>query len=154
MNQPFSTRCMLPVALAAALLVAACGNSDPSAMLSSARDYLGKNDAPAAIIQLKNALQEDPDLGEARLLLGQALLSSGDPVGAETELKKAADLGVSPDLFTPALVRSRLMLRASLRLNRQLAAPILDRLLEKLPGDHHFGGDYDRLAEVILKGGA
>ncbi|WP_303636320.1 virulence factor family protein [Stenotrophomonas tuberculopleuritidis] len=23
-----------------------------------------------------------------------------------------------------------------------------------LPGDHHFGGDYDRLAEVILKGGA
>ena len=24
----------------------------------------------------------------------------------------------------------------------------------KLPGDHHFGGDYDRLAEVILKGGA
>ncbi|HAL21912.1 MAG TPA: acid virulence protein B, partial [Stenotrophomonas sp.] len=24
----------------------------------------------------------------------------------------------------------------------------------KLPGDHHFGGDYDRVAEVILKGGA
>ena len=24
----------------------------------------------------------------------------------------------------------------------------------KLPGDHHFGGDYDRLAEVILQGGA
>lgn len=24
----------------------------------------------------------------------------------------------------------------------------------KLPGDHHFGGDYDRLAEVILMGGA
>ncbi|MDZ5841606.1 AcvB/VirJ family lysyl-phosphatidylglycerol hydrolase [Stenotrophomonas maltophilia] len=24
----------------------------------------------------------------------------------------------------------------------------------RLPGDHHFGGDYDRLAEVILKGGA
>lgn len=24
----------------------------------------------------------------------------------------------------------------------------------KLPGDHHFNGDYDRLAEVILKGGA
>jgi type IV secretory pathway VirJ component len=23
----------------------------------------------------------------------------------------------------------------------------------RLPGDHHFGGDYDRLAEVILKGG-
>ena len=23
----------------------------------------------------------------------------------------------------------------------------------KLPGDHHFNGDYDRLAEVILKGG-
>ena len=31
--------------------------------------------------------------------------------------------------------------------------PANDGVKVKLPGDHHFGGDYDRLAEVILKGG-
>lgn len=103
------TKTLTPLALAAALLLAGCGRNDPEAMLASARDYLGRNDAPAAIIQLKNALQANPDLAEARLLLGQALLESGDPVGAETELGKAASLGAPADQVTPALVRSRLL---------------------------------------------
>jgi putative PEP-CTERM system TPR-repeat lipoprotein len=97
-----------PVSLALAMLLAACGDSDPQKMLESARQYLDKNDNPAAIIQLKNALQEAPDLAEARFLLGKALLLNGDPAGAETELQKARDLGHSPEAVTPLLVRSRL----------------------------------------------
>jgi Tfp pilus assembly protein PilF len=96
-----------PVSLALAMLLAACGDSDPQKMLESARQYLDKNDNPAAIIQLKNALQEAPDLAEARFLLGKALLLNGDPAGAETELQKARDLGHSPEAVTPLLVRSR-----------------------------------------------
>jgi len=97
-----------PVALALALLTSACSNSDPQKMLESARQYMDKNDHPAAIIQLKNALQEAPNLAEARFLLGKSLLLNGDAVGAETELQKARDLGHSPEEVTPLLVRSRL----------------------------------------------
>ena len=61
--------------LSAALLLAgvltACGNQDPQALVSAARDHLQKNDPAAAIIELKNALQEKPDFPEARLLLGK-----------------------------------------------------------------------------------
>ncbi|HSO44601.1 MAG TPA: tetratricopeptide repeat protein, partial [Rhodoferax sp.] len=80
----------------------------PEAMLSSAKDYLAKNDSKAAVIQIKNALQSNPNLPEARFMLGTALLNSGDPVGAETELRKALELNYSPDLVMPQLASAML----------------------------------------------
>ena len=67
------------VALSAlcALLLAACGEK-PETMIASAKDYIAKNDRPAATIQLKNALQKDASLGEARYLLGKIYLEQGD----------------------------------------------------------------------------
>ena len=75
---------------------AGCGDS-PEAMLASAKDYLAKNDHAAATIQLKNVLAKNPDSGEARFLLGRALLDGGDPVAAEVELRKASELKYSAD---------------------------------------------------------
>ena len=89
-------------ALLVSLLLGACSDR-PEAMLLSAKDYLAKNDSKAAIIQVKNALQTDPDLPEARFLLGSVLLDSGDAVGAETELRKALVLKHSPDITIPPL---------------------------------------------------
>ncbi|QHE76684.1 XrtA/PEP-CTERM system TPR-repeat protein PrsT [Hydrogenophaga sp. PBL-H3] len=99
-----------PVALAVVLLLAGCAESDPQKMVESARQYLGKNDTAAAIIQLKNALQKNPDLAEARFLLGQALFLNGDPVGAKAELQKARNLGYPLDKLAPLMVRSMLAL--------------------------------------------
>lgn len=110
MTHRFWRRCAAPATLSLGLLLGACSADDPTEMLASARQYLDKNDHPAAIIQLKNALQAQPDLAEARFLLGRALLLKGDPAGAETELQKARELGHSPDQVTPLLVRSRLAL--------------------------------------------
>jgi putative PEP-CTERM system TPR-repeat lipoprotein len=70
----------------------ACGSGDPDAMLASAKDYLAKNDAKSAVIQLKNALEKNPDIAEARFLLGRTLLESGDTLAAEKELRRARDL--------------------------------------------------------------
>lgn len=85
------------------------GCSDkPEALLGSARVYLEKNDNKAAIIQIKNALQVDPDLSEARFLLGNALLETGDPVGAETELRKSMDLKYPKEAVLPQLVKTML----------------------------------------------
>jgi putative PEP-CTERM system TPR-repeat lipoprotein len=91
-----------------ALALAGCGGGKPDAMVASARDYMAKNDPKAAIIQLKNALQEKPDLPEARFLLGQALLRSGDPVGSETELRKALALKHPAELVVPSLAKALL----------------------------------------------
>lgn len=108
MNQIPLHRRIAPMALVSLLLLAACGNSDPEKMLASAKTYLEKKDNQAAIIELKNTLQEKPDMAEARFLLGKALLLSGDVVGSEAELQKARELGFAPDEVTPLLVRSRL----------------------------------------------
>ena len=61
-------------ALLVSLLMVGCGGDSPEKMLGSAKDYLAKNDPKAAIIQIKNALQKNPDSPEARYLLGKTLL--------------------------------------------------------------------------------
>lgn len=88
-----------------ALLVTGCGQT-PDQMIASAKESFAKNDRNAAIIQLKNALQENPDLGEARLLLGKAQLQVGDFASAEKELRRALDLKVPISEVAPALAET------------------------------------------------
>ena len=95
-------------ALLISLLVAGCGGESPEKMLGSAKDYLAKNDPKAAIIQIKNALQKNPDSPEARYLLGKTLLESGDVVAAEVELRKALVLKHPQDLVLPRLAQAML----------------------------------------------
>lgn len=96
----------LTTALMLTGVLVACGGKDPEQLVASARNYLQKNDNAAAIIELKNALQEKNDFPEARLLLGQALLDSGDVVGAEAELRKAREVNYKPDEVSPLLARA------------------------------------------------
>lgn len=85
-----------------------CGGGSPDEMLASAKDYLAKNDSAAATIQLKNALAKNPNLAEARFLLGRALLDGGDAVAAEVELRKAQELKFAAEQITPVLARALL----------------------------------------------
>jgi len=52
-----------------------------------------RNDAKGAIVQLKNALQQDSKMLPALVLLGEAYLKSGAPLGAERVLADAERLG-------------------------------------------------------------
>jgi cellulose synthase operon protein C len=112
MNRPpiaFSRRGLTaPLLLALTLMLAACGGEKPEAMLASAREYMAKDDLKSAVIQVKNALQQNPDLAEARYLLGLALLRSGDAVGAETELRKAMALKYPDEKVLPKLAQTLL----------------------------------------------
>ena len=88
-----TARSLLPTLISTAILtilLGGCGGDSPESLILSSKDYLAKNDNKAAIIQLKNALQSNPNLAEARFLLGSALLESGDIAGAEVELRKAS----------------------------------------------------------------
>jgi putative PEP-CTERM system TPR-repeat lipoprotein len=101
-----------PVILCAAVmsvLVTACGDEKPENYLASAKQSLEKNDKKSAIIQIKNALQIDPNLSEARFLLGKALLNTDEPAAAEVELEKARALKYPDDLVVPALAKALLL---------------------------------------------
>lgn len=100
----------LALGAAVALTLVACGGDSPEKLLASAKDYLAKGDEPAAVIQLRNVLQKDPQQGEARLLLGKALLRQGDPLAAEKELRRALEFGQSPAAVLPSLAQAMLEL--------------------------------------------
>jgi len=92
-------------AILAAVALAGCSDS-PDKMLDSARDYLAKNDLNAASIQLKNALQKDGSLAEARFLLGTVYLEQGDIPGSVRELRRAADLEYADERVLPPLAEA------------------------------------------------
>lgn len=98
---------LVAAALATALLIS-CGQDSPQQLMASAKDYLAKGDRSAAVIQLKNLLSKTPDNGEARLLLGEALLEEEDYVSAEKELGRALELKQPQERVLPAYVRSML----------------------------------------------
>jgi putative PEP-CTERM system TPR-repeat lipoprotein len=86
----------------------ACSERSANDSLASAKAYLDKGDRAAGIIELKNALQADPSLAEARLLFGQVLLDSGDARGALIELGKAKERGAADDKLAPLMARALL----------------------------------------------
>lgn len=92
------------LALVVAML-GACAEK-PDTLVDSAKDYLAKGDAKAAVIQLRSALQKNPDVAEARYLLGRTLLDTGDVPTAEKELRKALELKYPAEEVIPGLVRS------------------------------------------------
>jgi len=77
-------------------------------LLASARSHLEKQEFPTALIQLKSALQKNPDNREVRLLLGNTLLATGEPAAAGIELRKASELGASDAEVKPSLARAML----------------------------------------------
>jgi putative PEP-CTERM system TPR-repeat lipoprotein len=97
--------CTTLVALAAFGL-AGCGKDNPTALVASAKSYLAKNEYESGIIQLKSALQTAPDNAEARILYGKALLDTGRPAAAETEIRKAIELKYPEDEAYPLLARA------------------------------------------------
>ena len=87
-------------------LVLACSQSSPDKLVASAKEYAAKGDHAAAIIQLKNVLQQSPENGEAWLILGRSSLAMRDYVGADKELRRALELKQPADEVVPLLARA------------------------------------------------
>jgi putative PEP-CTERM system TPR-repeat lipoprotein len=121
----------------AALGAAGCSRDDPERLVSSARNYLTQGDTAAAVIQLRNALQQQPENGNARLLLGQALLATRDPIGAQKELRKAMEYGQPADSVLPSLARAMFELGEAGKLVSEF-------------GDRTLGGDAEAPFKAML----
>ena len=96
-------------ALPLLLALGACSKPMPTdALMADARRFSAQGDQKAAIIQLKNVVQQQPDHAPARLMLGQMYLDTGDVASAEKELRRARELGAQADLVQPALGKALL----------------------------------------------
>ena len=100
--------CIIFAATAVLLLSTACTEDSPEQQIRSAMDYLRRSDSKSATIQLKNALQKNPNLAEARFLLGQILLEDGNGNAAEIEFRKALAANYPNSLAIPELARAML----------------------------------------------
>ncbi|MGA8056335.1 MAG: XrtA/PEP-CTERM system TPR-repeat protein PrsT [Burkholderiales bacterium] len=101
----FHLRAAVAATVVAAALAVGCGEEKPAALVASAKDYIAKNDYKASTIQLKNALQKEPQNAEARYLLGVSLEQTGDYASAEKEFRRALEYKYSPEAVYPELAK-------------------------------------------------
>ncbi|MDH5552593.1 MAG: tetratricopeptide repeat protein, partial [Nitrosomonas sp.] len=95
---------LLTLIVVIALSTTACGKTkDTETLISEAKQYQKSGDNNAAIIQLKNALQQEPNNPEARFLIGVSYNDIGDVLSAEKELNRALDLGIDNEQVMPIL---------------------------------------------------
>lgn len=93
---------VLPALLAAggiaaqSIEAASNGNAEARAALARAQEHGAVGDPRSARIALMNAIKADPLWTEARLLQAETLLQLGDGIGAQAELDRAIELGISP----------------------------------------------------------
>lgn len=87
-----------------------------------AKDFEDKGDLKGSIIELKNAIQKNPDSPQARLLLGQVYLKAGFGAEAEKELTRAGALGVGKQTLAPLLGEAWLLMGQYKRILDELHA--------------------------------
>lgn len=90
--------------------------SDSSGYIKEAEQYLKSGELKSAVIQLKNALQENPSAVDARLMLGKIYLQLGNGASAEKELKRAQKLRAPKELWELELGRAYLLQRKYLQI--------------------------------------
>jgi cellulose synthase operon protein C len=117
-----------------------CQNSlSVDRLIAEAQQYRQRGETQAAIIQLKNAIQKDPESQQARVLLGQIYIDIGNPLSAEKEFRKALSLGANSSEIMPQLGESMLMLGRA------------DQLIAELK---EWQGHYDRPALMVIRANA
>jgi putative PEP-CTERM system TPR-repeat lipoprotein len=122
---------------AAAALVLCCGCAPQLSdqdHLAKAREYRDKGEYRAAIIELKNSLQKNPQNRDARLDLGSLYLSLGNGSAAEKELRRAVELGVPEQQTRTALARALVQQRKFSDVVAMCEAPGPDDALERAGG--------------------
>ena len=122
-----STTRVLILALAATLLSACDPDSGNQDHMASARDFLETGNSREALIELKNALIEDPRNLEARWELGKLYSRTGNNKGAIKELERARTLGIERDAVLIPLVKAYLGEKDYRRVLLEISTPDFNR---------------------------
>ncbi|NBC12758.1 MAG: tetratricopeptide repeat protein, partial [Gammaproteobacteria bacterium] len=106
LNRYWQQRMLVLIGLLCVLAAAPLGADETG--LGKARGFFDEGNYSAAEIELKNLLQADPNLAEARLLLAQLYLRSGEGAAAEKELRRALEIGADPAALRFDLIEAKL----------------------------------------------
>jgi putative PEP-CTERM system TPR-repeat lipoprotein len=87
-------------------LLSGCGSKDATEHYSDALSFIQNKQYNAAVIELKSAVQQEPENAEYRLALGLLQLQIGDSISAEKELARALSYGTDKQKVALPLVRS------------------------------------------------
>ncbi|MEM7001253.1 MAG: XrtA/PEP-CTERM system TPR-repeat protein PrsT [Pseudomonadota bacterium] len=93
-------------------VLSGCAGATAEEHVANAQTQLAENDFNTALIELKNAVQKNPDSAEARALLARVHLRLGDFPGALKESERALDLGRDDNENLWTLYRAKLGLGA------------------------------------------
>ena len=90
----------------AAIFIVGCSKKSSEEYIASANSFIEAKDYDAAIIELKNAVQQDPENALLRFELGKVYLETKDFVSAEKELRRARGLGHPASQVIPLLSKA------------------------------------------------
>ncbi len=90
-------RILLTLSLASLLLAGCSQPLTETERLAKARESMKNGDLRGSMIELKNILGQNPNNIEARRLLGEVQLETGNSAGAEKELRHAIKLGLAKE---------------------------------------------------------
>lgn len=123
-------------------LLHACDDVTAPQHLERARAFQAKGEVRAEIIELKNALQKDHELTEARRRLGLALVATRDGAGAEIQLERALDGDADNLELRLALVHAKLLqahYKRALADLKKIKAELRSAEWHSLRGEAEFG---------------
>lgn len=115
-----STVRQLSVATAFAVLLSACG-ADPADRIARAQQHMAEGDYASAVLEARNALQEEPANIEARLLFANASRGVGDFRTAAAEFVRARELGADLPQFLLPFAESLLVIGGADQVVEELA---------------------------------
>ena len=147
------------IAIGLCAAIGACGRTSPAEHVKRAEEYAAKKDFANAIVEYRNALQQDPKLGTARLKLGDIYAQISDGQNAYREYVRAAD--TMPDNIDAQLKAGALLLLANQYAEAKTRAETVLRQSPRNPGAltllgnalagmNDTDGALDRLNEAIL----
>ncbi|MFT6898622.1 MAG: putative PEP-CTERM system TPR-repeat lipoprotein [Paraglaciecola sp.] len=87
-------------------LLISCSDQTSEQHIEQAQEYIAQQNNAAAIVSLKNAVQQAPKSAEARFELGKVYLAEKQYENAEKELNRAQEYGYEPAKVTLLLTRA------------------------------------------------
>lgn len=130
-NQPLTRAYSLVRGLSAPLPSAPAGGDslDPRVAIPAIRARLAAGQAGSALVLAGQLADANPGVPQARLLVGDAALASGDAAGAAREFRRAAELRFDQQTMM------RLVAALSLAGDRNGAGEAIDQYLARWPND-------------------